>query len=93
MKQKPKLLSGGLTHRFIRGYTVSMKRNRKPPLEVVEDVIMFATPFGDYMGNVINNIGQSLTQTQDKANYDNAESEMEDLFQKDKNSSGIGISN
>ena len=39
MKQKPKLLSGGLTHRFIRGYTVSMKRNRKPPLEVVEDVI------------------------------------------------------
>ena len=42
MKQKPKLLSGGLTHRFIRGYTVSMKRNRKPPLEVVEDVIMIS---------------------------------------------------
>ena len=60
---------------------------------IVSVLIMFATPFGDYMGNVINNIGQSLTQTQDKANYDNAESEMEDLFQKDKNSSGIGISN
>ena len=62
-------------------------------LMIVSVLIMFATPFGDYMGNVINNIGQSLTQTQDKANYDNAESEMEDLFQKDKNSSGIGISN
>ena len=60
---------------------------------IVSVLIVFATPFGDYMGNVINNIGQSLTQTQDKANYDNAESEMEDLFQKDKNSSGIGISN
>ena len=60
---------------------------------IVSVLIMFATPFGDYMGNVINNIGQSMTQTQDKANYDNAESEMEDLFQKDKNSSGIGISN
>ena len=60
---------------------------------IVSVLIMFATPFGEYMGNVINNIGQSLTQTQDKANYDNAESEMEDLFQKDKNSSGIGISN
>ena len=62
-------------------------------LMIVSVFIIFATPFGDYMGNVINNIGQSLTQTQDKANYDNAESEMEDLFQKDKNSSGIGISN
>ena len=62
-------------------------------LMIVSVLIVFATPFGDYMGNVINNIGQSLTQTQDKANYDNAESEMEDLFQKDKNSSGIGISN
>ena len=62
-------------------------------LMIVSVLIIFATPFGDYMGNVINNIGQSLTQTQDKANYDNAESEMEDLFQKDKNSSGIGISN
>ena len=60
---------------------------------IVSVLIVFATPFGDYMGNVINNIGQSLTQTQDKANYDNAESEMEDLFQKNKNSSGIGISN
>ena len=60
---------------------------------IVSVLIVFATPFGDYMGNVINNIGQSMTQTQDKANYDNAESEMEDLFQKDKNSSGIGISN
>ena len=62
-------------------------------LMIVSVLIVFATPFGDYMGNVINNIGQSMTQTQDKANYDNAESEMEDLFQKDKNSSGIGISN
>ena len=62
-------------------------------LMIVSVLIVFATPFGDYMGNVINNIGQSLTQTQDKANYDNAESEMEDLFKKDKNSSGIGISN
>ena len=62
-------------------------------LMIVSVLIIFATPFGDYMGNVINNIGKSLTQTQDKANYDNAESEMEDLFQKDKNSSGIGISN
>ena len=62
-------------------------------LMIVSVLIVFATPFGDYIGNVINNIGQSLTQTQDKANYDNAESEMEDLFQKDKNSSGIGISN
>ena len=60
---------------------------------IVSVLIIFATPFGDYMGNVRNNIGQSMTQTQDKANYDNAESEMEDLFQKDKNSSGIGISN
>ena len=60
---------------------------------IVSVLIMFATPFGDYMGNVINNIGQSMTQTQDKANYDNAESEMEDLFNKNKNSSGIGISN
>ena len=60
---------------------------------IVSVLIVFATPFGDYMGNVINNIGQSLTQTQDKANYDNAESEMEDLFNKNKNSSGIGISN
>ena len=60
---------------------------------IVSVLIIFATPFGEYMGNVINNIGQSMTQTQDKANYDNAESEMEDLFQKDKNSSGIGISN
>ena len=62
-------------------------------LMIVSVLIVFATPFGDYIGNVINNIGQSMTQTQDKANYDNAESEMEDLFQKDKNSSGIGISN
>lgn len=62
-------------------------------LMIVSVLIVFATPLGDYIGNVINNIGQSLTQTQDKANYDNAESEMEDLFQKDKNSSGIGISN
>ena len=62
-------------------------------LMIVSVLIVFATPFGDYMGNVINNIGQSLTQTQDKANYDNAESEMEDLFNKNKNSSGIGISN
>ena len=60
---------------------------------IVSVLIMFATPFGDYMGIVINNIGQSMTQTQDKANYDNAESEMEDLFNKNKNSSGIGISN
>ena len=62
-------------------------------LMIVSVLIVLATPFGDYMGNVINNIGQSLTQTQDKANYDNAESEMEDLFNKNKNSSGIGISN
>ena len=41
MKQKPKLLSGGLTQ-FHTGYTVSMKRNKKPPLEVVEDVIMIS---------------------------------------------------
>lgn len=60
---------------------------------IVSVLIIFATPFGEYMGNVINNIGQSMTQTQDKANYDNAESEMEDLFNKNKNSSGIGISN
>ena len=60
---------------------------------IVSVLIIFATPFGEYMGNVINNIGHSMTQTQDKANYDNAESEMEDLFKKDKNSSGIGISN
>lgn len=62
-------------------------------LMIVSVLIVFATPLGDYMGNVISNIGQSITQTQDKANYDNAESEMEDLFQKDKNSGGIGISN
>ena len=52
MKQKPKLLSGGLTP-FYTSYTVSMKWNRKPPPEVLEDVIEDLNDETKLMSNIM----------------------------------------